>query len=111
MVDVKDSRATKLEEQFWSIAQQTAEFQFYELTPQRTSFLRDVIREGINKIIAENRMNDERSIKLAEDHLMVFVTKLAEKPEIESTGKALDFSEFRSTRLGLSDLCPCWPFC
>ena len=79
----------------------------YEFAPDCWDHLQGLVREGVNTIVAENRVDDEQYISLAEANIVVFATRMT------IAAREQNLSELHEPTFHAAKqfLCPIWPFC
>jgi hypothetical protein len=105
-----------LEQRLWSVAEREAVQRSIKITPDGAGYLKSFIHDGVRKLIAEGKVNDQ-SIELAEANLIKFMTKtsaLTKKLSEDKMRLGVSASPELNKRTVMQSklsICPCWPFC
>lgn len=105
MNDVVDHNID-LQTRFWNAAENTANEKGFAFTSGCESLLRELIDEGINRIVDENRLDDDASLELAETNITAFVSRMVVEAQDQELPE-LDESMFQLAEAALG---PIWPF-
>ncbi|MBM4275501.1 MAG: hypothetical protein FJ134_13730 [Deltaproteobacteria bacterium] len=94
-----------VERRLWAAAQyRAAELGF---APDCEIFVRDLVRQGADRIAAEGFLNDEDRIAVAEANVKRFVSEMMIEARFMGLAMLHEPTFFKT----LNSLCPMWPFC
>ena len=97
----------QIERRLWLAAERRAAQGYLEIAPDCASHLRDFIRGGAERLVAEGKGEDELQISVAEANIISYVTTML----IEARTRALVQLHEPTFFAARSALCPIWPFC
>ena len=97
----------QIEQRLWRAAEKRAVDGYLRIAPDCISLLRDFIRGGAERVVAEGKGEDEEQIAVAETNIISYVTTMIIEAKTREMSRLHEPTFFAAH----SALCPIWPFC
>ncbi len=101
------AKTSEIRRRFWLAAQHTAALYGYNFAPDCRQHFQDFIKEGVDKIVAENHRDDEILLALAEANVTAFTMQMIVNARDLNLPRLHEPTFFGAKGL----ICPLWPFC
>lgn len=95
------------EQQLWEVAESSARRAGFGIAPDCATHIRNLVRQGVAQLTAENRLTDPVAQEKTRTHLTLLISEMVDE------ARRLGWIELHEPTFfkALSELCPLWPFC